>query len=161
MKYIMDTWTPIERIQDNNPEVVRCVNFLNDEKLFASIGNQKYMMVGSTLTITIENMDIFLEDNDMFENELENNEHFHPIKNVIPKDKFDDYIESCEFKNAAKEIGVTKLDICAICQDEITSGIVGITPCSHVFHKKCIKQWLTKECIHPTCPTCQTDVRSE
>ena len=156
----MDTWTPIERIQESEPEIVRCINIDDNEKLFACTGDSKYIMIGGDVTIIVENMDIFLDDGNIFEDEYENNEEFRPVKNTIPKNKFDSYIESCEFTNSAKELGIEKLDTCAICQEEITEGIVGITPCSHAFHLKCIKKWLTKKCIHPTCPTCQTDVRT-
>ena len=156
----MDTWTPTEMIQESDPQIVRCVNFDETEKLFACIGENKYMMVGSDVTITVDNIDMFLEDATVFEDEFENNDEYEPVKNTIPKDKFNLYVESCEYENALEELGVEKLDTCAICQEEITEGIVGITPCSHAFHLKCIKKWLTKKCVHPVCPCCNTDVRS-
>ena len=59
-----------------------------------------------------------------------------------------------------KEFNITDTT-CSICQDEIRQfQSVGITPCGHIFHKNCIKTWLTKMCTHPTCPACRKDVRT-
>ncbi len=50
--------------------------------------------------------------------------------------------------------------LCVICSSDIVRWEqVGITPCKHVFHKKCLKTWLTKSCTKPTCPCCRHDVR--
>lgn len=49
---------------------------------------------------------------------------------------------------------------CGICLDDLKVGNRwAITKCNHGFHPKCIKRWLTKECIHPKCPMCNMDVR--
>ena len=49
---------------------------------------------------------------------------------------------------------------CAICSDKIERwDKVAITPCKHIFHAKCAKQWFTKMCPKPTCPNCRHDIR--
>uniref|UniRef100_A0A7N0U1U7 RING-type domain-containing protein n=1 Tax=Kalanchoe fedtschenkoi TaxID=63787 RepID=A0A7N0U1U7_KALFE len=46
---------------------------------------------------------------------------------------------------------------CAICLDEFAAAgersSVMRTPCSHLFHEKCIKKWLEKK---PNCPLCRS-----
>ena len=45
---------------------------------------------------------------------------------------------------------------CTICLDNFTIGKckVILTPCKHVFHKKCLSNWLHKNKTHPICPNC-------
>ena len=47
---------------------------------------------------------------------------------------------------------------CAICRDDYTSHvkIVTLPTCKHVFHKKCIKEWLCKH--RAVCPLCKIRV---
>ncbi|XP_005103291.1 E3 ubiquitin-protein ligase RNF139 [Aplysia californica] len=44
-------------------------------------------------------------------------------------------------------------DICSICYQEMTEAVV--IKCSHVFHRACLKKWLT---IQERCPLCHTDL---
>lgn len=50
---------------------------------------------------------------------------------------------------------------CIICQEKIAdSGEVQCTPCMHVYHKKCLDQWI-EACIESgrfPCPTCKYDI---
>jgi hypothetical protein len=48
----------------------------------------------------------------------------------------------------------TKRDECSICLDCLIKDVYAL-PCAHIFHEKCIKQWLTKK---TTCPICYCDV---
>ena len=45
---------------------------------------------------------------------------------------------------------------CTICLDNFTIGKsnVILTPCKHVFHKKCLSDWLHKNKSNPICPNC-------
>ena len=48
---------------------------------------------------------------------------------------------------------------CCICFEEHTIGEkVCRLPCAHIFHVKCIHQWLTKHC---TCPICRYEVPTD
>ena len=50
--------------------------------------------------------------------------------------------------------------VCSICQEDINSRQhCSILKCGHIYHKNCIKTWLTKTCDKPTCPCCRIDVR--
>eukprot|EP00112_Aurelia_sp_Birch-Aquarium-sp1_P024010 Seg7397.1 transcript_id=Seg7397.1/GoldUCD/mRNA.D3Y31 product="RING finger protein 145" protein_id=Seg7397.1/GoldUCD/D3Y31 len=57
--------------------------------------------------------------------------------------------------DALKEVAEQELldndDICPICLEELHSA--RITPCSHIFHKLCLKKWLK---IQNRCPLCQS-----
>lgn len=58
-----------------------------------------------------------------------------------------------------ESLGVTD-PTCSICLLNIEKwDKVAITPCNHVFHKSCAEKWFCEECVHPTCPTCRTDIR--
>ena len=49
---------------------------------------------------------------------------------------------------------------CSICQEEIKCRQhFGILKCGHIYHKRCIKEWLVERCEQPTCPCCRNDVR--
>jgi len=46
--------------------------------------------------------------------------------------------------------------VCTICIEEFKDGKsnVSITPCQHVFHYKCLSNWLMKNVLNPKCPNC-------
>ena len=50
---------------------------------------------------------------------------------------------------------------CSICLEEFKKkSKVSKTPCNHVFHYKCIKDWLYKNIKNPKCPNCNKEVLS-
>ena len=46
--------------------------------------------------------------------------------------------------------------VCTICLEDFKEGKsnVTITPCQHVFHFKCLRNWLMKNVLNPKCPNC-------
>jgi hypothetical protein len=46
--------------------------------------------------------------------------------------------------------------VCTICLEDFKEGKsnVSMTPCQHVFHYKCLSNWLMKNVINPKCPNC-------
>ena len=51
-------------------------------------------------------------------------------------------------------------ECCPICYENFLEyDECGITICNHVFHYKCIKEWLTNKCRIPICPVCRKDMR--
>lgn len=47
-----------------------------------------------------------------------------------------------------------KLEECSICIDYILESDKKITSCNHIFHKKCLDEWLT---LNRKCPYCRTE----
>ena len=48
---------------------------------------------------------------------------------------------------------------CVICLEDYTVGACVTTlPCTHVFHPKCIKEWLAS---HKECPVCKFSIREK
>lgn len=47
--------------------------------------------------------------------------------------------------------------ICVICSKPLTSGNTVMTPCSHFFHKSCIRDRLFAGLVK-TCPTCHGNI---
>jgi hypothetical protein len=46
-------------------------------------------------------------------------------------------------------------ECCSICCDNIEEGNVYCTPCGHIYHVECIKNW-TKD--NSKCPMCRRDI---
>ena len=46
--------------------------------------------------------------------------------------------------------------VCTICIEDFKDGKsnVSMTPCQHVFHYKCLSNWLMKNVLNPKCPNC-------
>ena len=51
---------------------------------------------------------------------------------------------------------------CSICLENFNKkSKVSITSCSHVFHYKCIHEWLFKNILCPKCPNCNNEILKE
>ena len=60
-------------------------------------------------------------------------------------------IKKLIIKNTYRNMKSTD-DICVICQDDLkNSGKCYEMYCSHIYHKKCLMDWLEQK---PTCPCC-------
>ena len=49
---------------------------------------------------------------------------------------------------------------CTICYEdfELSNSVVSITPCQHIFHYKCLNNWLNQNILNPKCPNCNFDL---
>lgn len=68
--------------------------------------------------------------------------------------------ETVELKNANTSICTTDgKDMCPICQDKlmINTNII-TTKCNHMFHAKCLSEWVKYK---NTCPVCVADINTE
>ena len=51
---------------------------------------------------------------------------------------------------------------CSICLNKFNEkSEVSITSCKHVFHYKCIHNWLYKNVKNPKCPNCNNEILNE
>ena len=59
-------------------------------------------------------------------------------------------------KKFLKKFGAKDGTTCTICIDEFKEkkSRVSVTPCKHVFHYKCLSNWLSKNVMNPKCPNC-------
>ena len=55
-----------------------------------------------------------------------------------------------------EKINFNNCDTCSICCENFIIGKseVSITPCSHIFHHKCIIKWVNEKSENPNCPNC-------
>ena len=60
------------------------------------------------------------------------------------------------WKKFKKELGLKDGNTCTICIEEFkeNKSKVSVTPCKHVFHYKCLSNWLRKNVKNPKCPNC-------
>lgn len=56
--------------------------------------------------------------------------------------------------NATQNSSATEDTSCPICFDNNTVNLVS-TPCNHIYHSKCIEEWLKS---HNTCPLCRKQI---
>ena len=50
------------------------------------------------------------------------------------------------------------IEHCSICYDNIEHGNIYGTPCGHIYHVQCIKQWKK---ISTKCPMCRQDIEND
>ena len=55
-----------------------------------------------------------------------------------------------------EKINFNNCDTCSICYEKFILGKseISITPCSHIFHHKCIIKWVNEKSENPNCPNC-------
>ena len=65
-------------------------------------------------------------------------------------------------KKFLKKYGLKDGNTCTICIEEFkeNKSRVSITPCNHVFHYKCLTNWLVKNVKNPKCPNCNFNLVS-
>lgn len=56
----------------------------------------------------------------------------------------------------SKNLGLKDGNTCTICIEDFKDkrSRVSITPCKHIFHFKCLSNWLINNSINPKCPNC-------
>ena len=61
-----------------------------------------------------------------------------------------------------KDLVVNDCEKCSICLEafECNKSQVSITPCKHIFHFDCLKNWLETEVLNPQCPNCKYSILS-
>jgi hypothetical protein len=83
-----------------------------------------------------------------------------PVASRLTDELFDEMVPTHPMSKSIKKKYNMEDPICSICQEDINSKQhCSILKCEHVYHKNCIKTWLTKTCEKPTCPCCRIDVR--
>jgi hypothetical protein len=66
-------------------------------------------------------------------------------------------------KKFRKEYGLKDGNTCTICIENFkeNKSKVSITPCKHVFHYKCLMNWLIGNVLNPKCPNCNYNLLEE
>lgn len=84
-------------------------------------------------------------------------------------------VDEMKFYNTLGVLDTKQTDVCPICYEEFTNGtervitlgaatnvVVSLKKCGHIFHKKCINEWIIKGMtsvgsnVGITCPICRT-----
>ena len=85
---------------------------------------------------------------------------WEPVASRLTDEGFDEMVPTHRMSKSIRKKYNMEEPICSICQEDINSRQhCSILKCEHVYHKNCIKTWLTKTCEKPTCPCCRIDVR--
>eukprot|EP00171_Calliarthron_tuberculosum_P001391 IDg1391t1 len=54
---------------------------------------------------------------------------------------------------------LSQSDLCPICLDEMTTGVLSMLACDHVFHEVCLSKWM-HTAKKPSCPMCKACITS-
>lgn len=85
---------------------------------------------------------------------------WNPIPCRLTNKLFDEILPTVIMSQSIRKKYNIEDPMCSICQESITTRQhSSILKCDHIYHKSCIKTWLTKTCEKPTCPCCRLDVR--
>lgn len=57
-------------------------------------------------------------------------------------------------KKYSESINEFQIATCSICLENFERTEVCVLDCKHIFHHKCIKDWLIKDSLRPKCPVC-------
>ena len=123
----------------------------------------------NTTNIWREYMDRITNEIQQSTNDIDLPSEFDPVKSTVSPIAFkrlcgvhkehDKYRFRKWGPPVMKSLGITEAT-CSICLGDIEKwDELAITKCKHVFHKNCAKKWFCEQCIHPTCPSCRTDIR--
>ena len=105
-----------------------------------------------------ENMLRIQQENNYINNYNENNENIEEINRAKLDELFSKKMAEHYYKSEYNQYGGG----CSICLDNFKKkSKVSMTPCKHVFHYKCIKDWLYKNAKNPKCPNCNKEVLVE
>lgn len=105
-----------------------------------------------------ENMLRIQQENILINNYNENNENIEEINKAKLDELFSKKMAEHFYKSEYNQYGGG----CSICLDNFKKkSKVSMTPCKHVFHYKCIKDWLYKNAKNPKCPNCNKEVLVE
>ena len=102
-----------------------------------------------------ENMIRIQQENNNMENYFGYNENLEEIN----KEKLDRLFQTKMAEHLYKSEYNQYGGGCSICLENFKKkSKVSMTPCSHVFHYNCIKDWLFKNAKNPKCPNCNKEV---
>ena len=102
-----------------------------------------------------ENMLRIQQENDNMNNYNENSENIEEINKEKLDILFSKKMAEHYYKSEYNQYGGG----CSICLENFKKkSKVSMTPCNHVFHYKCIKDWLYKNVKNPKCPNCNKEV---
>ena len=105
-----------------------------------------------------ENMIIIAQENNNMNNYNDNLENIEEINREKLNILFSKKMAEHTYKSEYNQYGGG----CSICLEEFKKkDRVSMTPCNHVFHHKCIKDWLYKNIKNPKCPNCNKEVLVE
>lgn len=66
---------------------------------------------------------------------------------------FSEIYEKCAIKG--------KFNECTICIENFKNkSVVVVTPCNHLFHFRCLENWINKKAVDPKCPNCNYKLNS-
>jgi len=118
----------INRDYDNNRFILSNIFNQNNNREENPIAN----IVGSVITNYINNINNMNQDN---------------------KDNKDNNITVCLYSDL--EESKKGDDNCSICFEKLSEDIIGITSCNHIYHHKCISEWVNNS---KSCPLCRTSI---
>jgi hypothetical protein len=145
----------IKKYIENNYNNNNLVNIFNNN--IHSVQNYNY---NNYINYNYHNLPLLLSNNsnettfsNIYDYDYSNIEEMNDVKNIVNTDIFEK-ITSSKYNENNNE---NNNDKCVICYEEFQNNdIVLNIPCKHLFHKACIKIWVTENSYK--CPICKEKI---
>lgn len=147
-------------IKDGQEEITESVKGIRNIRRFLNIRNINRDYDNNRFILS----NIFNQNNDRQENPIANilgsvvtnymiNINQNNIQNNNNENKEDSKITICLYKDLEES---KKIDNnCSICFEKLSDDILGITSCNHIYHHKCIREWISNS---KSCPLCRKSI---
>ena len=144
----------INRDYDNNRFILSNIFNQNNNRQENPIANIVGSVITNYINSSVNNNDDNHNNNnnDDNHNNNDNDDNNDNHNNNDNNDNEDNKLSICLYSDLEEN---KKDDNCSICFEKLSDDILGITKCNHIYHHKCISEWIIN---NKSCPLCRKTI---